>query len=453
MSFPFLRLPAEIREHIYRETLYAKNVKIPPPPRSEEPPQYNFDLSILRANRLIHREAKKIFEDNIFIKISTPWVQSIEHINNEGKVPLVSRGTKALPFKKHHLHVYIDTPDPHYRDDVYSEDANTVSMITTLDDLASFTAFWRYADLNHQQSLNPHLRLRLRLRDPHVPSRKLPRLLQEQLLLPFEHVKGLGVFAIDGEMLLPSIQSRLAELRKLHEPTAAECIQRGVALKEEGNRALEAGNPLEALSLYNQSFAAIHIIVKGRLRTVHADGFFCTDMPSETHTARLLLRFKLVANIVLAYLKMKNWTEAHFWGKRTIVLFRSSMRGFDISNTDFLSNSHIGNIISATDDDNSNIDIVTGSAFNDNRPRARASMERGFLEELAMTRFPAQAEMGKIFFRTALAAREMGKMADVKTMIKAASVYLPHDETVQAENRKLNMEEEERKRTEGEAVF
>lgn len=49
--------------------------------------------------------------------------------------------------------------------------------------------------------------------------------------------------------------------------------------------------------------------------------------------------------------------------------------------------------------------------------------------------------MGKIFYRTALASRALGKVADVKTLMRAAGVCLPHDEIVQKETKALDEEE------------
>ena len=59
-----------------------------------------------------------------------------------------------------------------------------------------------------------------------------------------------------------------------------------------------------------------------------------------------------------------------------------------------------------------------------------------------MIRFPAQDAMGKIFYRTARASRELGKVVDVKTLLKAAAMYLPHDKIVQKEMMALEAEQE-----------
>lgn len=406
MAISFLDLPAEIREQIYRERLCSANSKCYPPAGSDLPPHYEYDLKLLYVNKLVHAEAKKIFQDNIFIKITTPWPQSIQHINNEGKVPIVAEGRRASAFKQYHLHIFVDTPDPaaHYYGD-------TVSMLTCLEDLPAFTHMWRYSNLNYRRDLNLSLTLQLTIQDPHVPTRKLSKKVQEQLLLPFGEVKGLAKFSLQGTHLLPSVEKKLADLRAQEEPPVEACLASAEALKNEGNTKLTAGKYKEALDFYIKSFAAIHIEVDGRKRNIHCDGYFQTDLSSgpdrgkRADYVRMILRVRLVSNIVFALLKLKDYAEAHFWGKRSIVLFRQSMTGNDEDDIDY---------------------------------------SGGWILQLRQMQWPAQTEMGKIFYRTALAAREMGKEADVKTLIEAASVYLPHDEIVQKE--KANLEEQERRK-------
>ena len=395
MALDFLALPAEIREQVYREILCSPNSKRYPTPGSDLPPYYEYDLSLLLVSKLVHTEAKKIFQDNIFIKITTPWPQSIEHINSEGKVPIVAKGRRAADFNQHHLHIYVDTPESTVR---YHGD--TVSMLTCLEDLPAFGQMWRYSDLNHQRQLNPHLTLKLTIKDPHVPDRKIPKQLQERLLLPFGSVKGLAKVSVGGTHLLPSVEKRLTELRAIEEPSVESCIASATALKDQGNAALAAGKPQQAIGLYTQAFAAIHIEIRGRVRLIHCDGYFQQDLisgPDKDKRAdymRMILRVRLVANVVFAYLKLQEYAEAHFWGKRSIVLFRQSVTGED------------------------SLELDTGGDW---------------IERLALLNWPAQNEMGKIFYRTALAARGLGKEADVRTLMRAASVYLPRDEAVQRE--------------------
>jgi len=388
MALRFLDFPPEIREQVYHEVL-CNAYSCHDTGLGDGSSHYDFQLNILSTNRQIHREAKKVFQDNVFIKITTPWPEALGHISSEGKVPIVAAGHNAAKFTDFHLWVYIDAPPAMVEHERYS-------MLICLEDIDTFTQTWRYSNLNHP-GLNTHLRLKLTLQDPHVPDRKIPKPLQSRLLLPFGDVKDLQSFTVQGQKVLPSIKEALNKAQARSEPSLEECLECATRLKDEGNRALQAGDFGEALRQYNNAFAAIHIRINGRQRHIHADGYYIR----EVDYIRMVLRIKLVANTVLAYLKLENWTEALFWGKRSIVLFRQG---------------------------------ITGSLSQD----IEDEMTPYWAAEAFMMNIPAKAEMGKIFFRTALASRALGKTADVKTLIKAAAIYLPHDEVVQAEKRALD---------------
>ena len=75
-SFPFLRLPLELREQIY--TYYFN-----PADRLEAceyfggAGQYRFNFGLYRVNKQIHVEAKTVFRrQNVFVRIETPWPQA-----------------------------------------------------------------------------------------------------------------------------------------------------------------------------------------------------------------------------------------------------------------------------------------------------------------------------------------------------------------------------------------
>lgn len=403
MAPSFLNYPPEIREQIYGEILSTANSRVDAN-NPDEPARYEYQLAILSTCHQIYREAKKVFQDNVFIKITTPWAQAIEHIRSEGKVPSVTTGEKAEIFRDFHLWVFIDTPGT-----PYPNHHERCSMLITLEDLESFNKFWHFSNLNNH-GLNQHLRLKLTLQDPHVPDRKIPKALQTRLLMPFGMIKDLNTFTVHGSKLLPSVDEALKKERAIPDPTPEQCLDKAFALKDAGNELLKLGLYRKALQKYNDSFGAIHIHVSGRVRTVHCDGFYIRDLTSGVYKgrrgdyARMILRVQLVANIVLAYLKLEDCVEAHFWGKRSIVLFRHSVTGEQ--------SDEIG-------DDG-----------------------QDWLTPTWAFRFPAHDAMGKIFYRTALASRALGKVADVKTLMKAAAVYLPHDEIVQKEARALEEKRE-----------
>ena len=357
----FLSLPAEIREHIYSEVLSNKNSRC----KAESPYEaatYKFHLEVLLVNHQIHHEAKKIFQDNIFVKVTTPWPEAISHIRSEGKVPSVTTGDKAGNFRGFHLWVFIDTPAI-----PYERHQAGFSMLICFEDLPLFTRMWRFANLNHI-GLNQHLRLKLTVQDPHVPDRKIPKALQSQLLLPFGVVKDLYEFSIEGPKLLDSVKESLKTQQDIPDLSPEECLDKGFTLKDAGNQLLKAGSCNAALEKYVESFEAIHITVRGRVRHIHAEGYYVRELTSGVYKGargdyvRMILRVQLVANVVYAYLKLNEWAEAHFWGKRTIILFRQSVTGDD------------------SDD------------IGDDDPQS-------WLNQTWAATFPAHDAMGKIFYR------------------------------------------------------
>lgn len=398
MAVGLLDYPAEIREQFYREILSTTNSKVESND-PDEPAHYEYQLAILSTCRQIHREAKKVFQDNVFIKITTPWPEAIDHIRSEGKVPSVVKGEKAENFRDFHLWVFIDTPGG-----THATDYGRFSVLISLEDLEAFNKFWHFSNLNFY-GLNRHLRLKLTIQDPHVPDRKIPKALQTRLLMPFGMIKELDTFTVDGSKLLPSVEEALNKERAIPDPTPEECLEKGFALKDAGNALLKLGSYRLALQKYYDAFGAIHIHVTGRTRSIHCDGFYIRDLASGPYKgqrgdyARGVLRVQLVANLVLAFLKLEDFAEAHFWGTRSVVLFRHSVTGEHSE------------------------EIGDG--------------DQDWLNRMLGIRFPAQDAMGKIFYRTALASRALGKVADVKTLMKAAAVYLPHDEIVQREVKAL----------------
>lgn len=397
--FRFLDLPAEIRDQVYHDVLASDNARRPAD-NDDKPATYEFDLAILLVNKQTYHEARKAFQDNVFVKITTPWAESIDHISSEGKVPIITTGSKAENFDSFHLWISIDTPG-------ISFNGSAFSMLICLEDLPAFTRMWHLSNLNHQ-GLNSHLRLNLNLKDPHVPDRKIPKNLQNRLLRPFGLVKGLHSLSVNGAKVLPSVEEALKKEQAVPDPSPEECLERATALKDTGNKSLRSGNYAEALQKYIGAFAAIHITVSGRKRHIHADGYYMRECASGVYVGqrcdyvRLIIRVKLVANIIQVYLKCKDWEEARFWGKRSIILFRSSLNG--------------------DDDDN------LGSGED----------KWAWVNQSATMGFPARAEMGKILYRTALASRELQLDDEVASLIRAAAIYLPHDDVVQTEKRILD---------------
>ncbi|TGJ81916.1 hypothetical protein E0Z10_g6838 [Xylaria hypoxylon] len=383
-----LSLPPEIRDQIYTIILHPSNNRTFQP---DEYTDYDYHdaLALFRLNRQIYYEARDIFRTlNVFLRIKSPWSEAEQHVNLVGHVPILMRGTGASRFNGHSLQVTIETP-------AAGEPENgTHEFIMLADDLPAFTKAWFYWNLSHP-GLNQWLRLKLFLRDPYAPDwdeKHVRRDIQRRLLLPFGDVKGLHDFSLTGD---PKPQPKIvAELRALQalEPTSPEqCLVECMRLKNEGNELLQKGEVRAALEVYNRAWEAIHIIVKGRQRHVHAEAFFARDLVDEPFARkngqleRMNLRLQLVANTCLAYMKLGDWHELQFWGVRTIQLMRQA----------------------------------TGA---NQRPIPP--------EDEALLGFPSATQVGKIYYRTARAFEELGDRAEARRLVRVAQVYLPNDETV-----------------------
>ena len=389
----FLLLPPEIRDEIYRLILHPDaNRKY----HEYDHTSYNYApaLGLFRVNKQIAHESRKIFHDlNVFVRIGTPWPEAQHHVANEGEVPiLISEPEHVAKFSYHRMVMSVDAPEH----PMLQSDAQR--FIILLDDLEKFAKMWFYADLSHP-GLNEHLRLTLQLQDPFALENEenhISKALQRKLLLPFGHVKNLKETVITGDPKpYSSLETEVRALQAKPHLSPEHCLKECVRLKLEGNTELNAGRYESALELYKQAWAAIHIVIKGRRRHIHADAFFARDLREEPYrgkngqTERLVLRVQLVANTCLAYLKLGQEDECLFWGMRTIDIWRDGM-GVDTRH-----------------------DIPP--------------------QDEAILGFPAADQMGKIYYRTALAYKELGENIEARKLLQVARIYLPNDKSVKAE--------------------
>ena len=372
----FLEVPGEIREAVYHEILRSVNNK------QELGNQYNkytFDLSLFLTCRKVYDEAREVFRrDNIFVSIETPWPEAQQHVAIDGYVPLVITGEHAQRFQNQHLSVTIDSPQ-------YAALHQNRKFVILLDDLPMFTEMWHYSDLTHP-GLNAHLRLTLTLRDPYALSfeqKPIPKALQRKLLEPFGRLKGLYETRIQGEHY-DSLEKSLREAMAIPYPTVEKCLEESTRLKDAGNEALKQKEYKEALRLYRESFLHLMIVCDGRRRSIWGDAYFHVQCKGgqfdqqEAQMVRLLLRIRLVANSIQAYLKLEDFEEARYWGMRSIHLMRGDLEGDEV-----------------------------------------------------MIGFPGAPEVGKIYYRTGIACREMGDKQEARDLLKVAAKYLPNDQIVQ----------------------
>ena len=375
----FLGLPVEIRELIYQHTFSSLDSKRDIGDGYE---RYHFDLNLFRVNHQIYYEARSIFRrDHTFVSIETPWPEAQQHVAVDGYVPILISGDKATRFSNHHLAVVIDAPryGPHTQ--------GPRKFVILLEDLITFCEIWFYSDLGNL-GLNSHLRLTLKLRNPYALSfeqKPIPKALQQRLLEPFGMVKGLDEVCVRGDHYL-SVEKAMRDAMAVPYVSPERSLEEATRLKDEGNAALQKNDPRQAVRLYIESFRAIHIVCQGRRRSIWADTYFHREMTEGAfkgqhgQLVRMILRVRLVANIVQAYLKLKDFEEARFWGMRTINLVRESILGTE------------------PDPD-----------------------------------FPASKEMGKIYYRTGMACKELNKAPEARDLFRVAVVHLPNDPLVRKE--------------------
>lgn len=389
----FLTLPPEIRESIYSIILAPSANRAL---GSDEYIHYSYSaaLVLFKINRQVYIESRKVFRQlNNFVLISTPWPEARNHVHWEGHVPIIAQDEKASRFRQQVMEVKIDAPEH----SLLSMDLDAQRFIIHLDDLEKFCTMWFYADLSHP-GLNPHLRLTLRLQDPFTPEfeeKRVPKAIQQCLLQPFGEVKDLSDVIIKGDPTpYPSLERDLRQKMAQPHTSPEVCLAEATRLKDLGNVELQEKRYAKAIDFYHQAWFAMHIVIRGRARHIHADAFFARELQEpfvgqHGQSVRLVLRVRLVANTIWAYIKMQNWEEAKFWGMRSICMIREAM-GAD----------------------------------------ARADMSP---EDEAVLGFPAANEMGKVYYRTALAFKELDDKAEARKLLRVAKIYLPHDPHVQKE--------------------
>ncbi|KAL9062823.1 MAG: hypothetical protein Q9157_008603 [Trypethelium eluteriae] len=381
-GFRLLDLPPELREEIYTIAL------APIYHEEENHSSREYELGLLQVSKRIRNEAQEIFKrDNVFCRIETPWPETQHHIAVQGHVPLVATGEAANRFSLHHLSINIDAPR-------YQQQHENSNIVILLEDLPTFTNMWYLSDLSHPQ-LNSHFRLVLSLHNPWAASHDdpmLPKALQEWLLLPFGAVKHLPEVEIQGPHH-DSVEKALREAMAVPVPTPEACLEAATRLKDEGNALLQTGDARGAIAKYVDSFKAIFILCKGRRRDIWGEAHFQTMLASGQFKNQngaivsMTLRVRLVANVCQAYLKLGEYDEARFWGMRSIQMIRVAMLG---------------------DDDGQEVDV----------------------EQEVFMHIPAAAEVGKIYYRTGIAARELGEKEEARRLLRVAEKYLPNDKQV-----------------------
>ncbi|KAG9194370.1 hypothetical protein G6011_04405 [Alternaria panax] len=393
-SFPFLRLPLELREQIYSIYFNPADHLV----KSTELEAkgffgglYRWDFDLLRVNRQVYDEAKRVWRrENVFVKVATPWPSAgmyrvylmateglpellehtattlggirgrLSHISSEGLVPIVCTDARADAFTSHHAAVQITAP--------FHGVVPEHMVVMLVDDLHLFTKTWYYSSLSYPM-LNERLFTAFVLRNPYAKHNDedegtqeergeqqglgVPIALQRRLLLPFEHVKGLHGTSVHGYS--PAVREELARLQAKPIPTLRESVESATDFMLAGDAALasssnvdantndddpdaQAANKdaaLQALELYTKAFHAIHILIHGRTRRVLADDFFHDSITSGRYAGQTGITVRVVLRLKLVSRTVAAYNRLGQWGDAAFWGFRTVQILQESFNTDF----------------------------------------------------------------------------------------------------------------------
>ncbi|CAI6334788.1 unnamed protein product [Periconia digitata] len=355
----FLRLPLELREHIY--SYYFR-----PADRLDVSNfaggLYRFEFDLLRVNKQVHLEAHNLWRRKFayFVRLQTLWPNAVHHISNEGLVPIVAYGPRASNFKEHAFLLEVSShQDP---------DQSEHPMIMLLDDIPQFAQTWFYSGLTYP-GLNEALNLKCTARNLEQRGTSsnileddekstIPLDMQKRLLLPFGKIKGLS-----GTQLAhfdKSVEDDLLTAMAAPYPPVHECFEECITLIEKGDELLSItprtiGTARSALESFFAAFHAMHILIDGRKRRVLADAYFHENITEGRFKGqmgsaiRIILRIRLVSRCVLAYLRMGEYGEAAFWGMRSVRIMSEQMSSeFDAFIADYIGSEDMGMINART---------------------------------------------------------------------------------------------------------
>ncbi|KAF1988917.1 hypothetical protein K402DRAFT_391621 [Aulographum hederae CBS 113979] len=398
--FRFLDLPAEIRESVYGFVLKSDYIK---QELEDGQAAYNFDLKLFLVNRQVYYEARKVFrKENIFVRVETPWPEAQHHVADQGNVPLITTGESAEKFQDHRFGVLIDAPQYHLN-------FVPIKFVVLVQDIELFTTMWFYSDLSHP-GLNQHLRLTLEIRRPFidppgVPNNsvqfaaeaqpEVPNVVQKRFFESFGRVKELHEVRVFGDHNGTLVKAMRDEMAK-PSTSPEDCLEATNTLKKRGNEEFKKQNYQLAEQLYYQAFKAMHIIIMGRKRAIWGDAYFVKPLESgsfvgqQGHMIRIMLRVQLVSNVMQVFCKQQRWEDARYWGMRSIQLMRNA---------------------NAADEEDDNDNEVE-------------------LDDVILNGMPGADSVGKIYYRTAIACRELDDKSQARKLLKVAIQYLPHDPLV-----------------------
>ncbi|KAF6232178.1 hypothetical protein HO173_009561 [Letharia columbiana] len=317
-NFPFLRLPSEVRNKIYRYLLSTKHTKrvsalgyeecVPTFVKLCPSHRYEFHTTILLGNHQLYGEAASIlYGENLFICLATN-LKAIQRLcYNVGLKP-VSYGTRAAKWK--HIAMSI----------VFSQDGDdskkTLRCVFACDDLhllcRGFLGFGMndgnglvfLQDLRFTVTIHGSSEAQihaLRYGTPSASS-KLCRLLE-----PFTKLHSIGRFTIIG-LFNGEYRAYIAGRVTGSAPNLESAIEGIVALKDEGNVAFCKNQ--DALAIAKYEAALISLLTSFWDHATIQTGEFANLIRSN---AACILYFQLQSNLAATLLRTGRFVDCHYW--------------------------------------------------------------------------------------------------------------------------------------------
>ena len=304
-------LPLEIRNEIYRHLLSTRLTRVD---LGLGHARYDIQPAILATKRQIHDEGTAILSENKFISIITSWTSFKQDLLVQGKFPTIaerqSDDNVLLPVP--HMFTALNSSAVDYDPKVCYE------YLTCLDDLPYLCRLLFYTSC---QIVDFNRSLHLTLAIQHPPGRSdeaVSKKLQEDLMMPFAVLKGLGSLTVTGAKN-NAVEKELRKAMKTPNPTAGEYLESAAKLKDAGDVAFKAGDYTGSIKIYIQAYEAMIFIVEGKRFAVMLDYYFASKILIEGRFSgqrgdlvRHHLGSQLSWNILQAYVKMEDWEQAYF---------------------------------------------------------------------------------------------------------------------------------------------
>lgn len=371
-----LGLPLEIRESIFDHILQP-NLR----QKQYNRPHYVFDIALFRVCSQISQEAQSVFTRKYHIILFRSNSSVVGDMAAQNAVPVVKIGPKAGLCRNHIMKVTVSYTGVGTSAD--KTDKHLTAIL--LKDLPKFCKAWFYW---YGKNSLWEKKITIEFNDNGsaiFANGKLPIHIQEKLLLPFGILCLKDCTKIKGQWHDQSVEHTLREMIESPEATPLERLKKCENIKDSGNQALTSGNYQKALDFYIQALDEIFVVCSGRNRLDTRKSYFDILLNDDHFPSQngmeiyFLLRAKLAANILKTYLNMKNTHEALFWGLRAI----DTMHEYQAN-------------------------------YND---------------RLAMGT-PANDAVGRIFYRTGLAAKDLGDKSEARHLFRIAVDYFPGDEQI-----------------------